>query len=82
MDLEMTGLDPARHVIGEIATLITDDDLAVVAPALAGAPAKVGAARARRHPRIHRGARRLPVDRLREPPGLLMADRQPMAPPA
>jgi oligoribonuclease len=31
MDLEMTGLDPARHVIVEIATLITNDDLAVVA---------------------------------------------------
>ncbi|HEY5023761.1 MAG TPA: oligoribonuclease [Acidimicrobiales bacterium] len=31
MDLEMTGLDPARHVIVEIATLITDDDLAVIA---------------------------------------------------
>jgi len=31
MDLEMTGLDPGRHVIVEIATLITDDDLAVVA---------------------------------------------------
>ncbi len=31
MDLEMTGLDPARHVIVEIATLITDDDLQVVA---------------------------------------------------
>jgi oligoribonuclease len=31
MDLEMTGLDPARHVIVEIATLITDDNLAVVA---------------------------------------------------
>lgn len=31
MDLEMTGLDPDRHVIVEIATLITDDDLAVVA---------------------------------------------------
>jgi len=31
MDLEMTGLDPARHVIVEIATLITDDDLSVVA---------------------------------------------------
>jgi oligoribonuclease len=31
MDLEMTGLDPARHTIVEIATLITDDDLAVVA---------------------------------------------------
>ena len=27
----MTGLDPARHVIVEIATLITDDDLRVVA---------------------------------------------------
>lgn len=31
MDLEMTGLDPARHVIVEIATLITDDDLTIVA---------------------------------------------------
>lgn len=31
MDLEMTGLDPDRHVIVEIATLITDDDLHVVA---------------------------------------------------
>jgi len=31
MELEMTGLDPARHVIVEIATLITDDELAVVA---------------------------------------------------
>jgi oligoribonuclease len=31
MDLEMTGLDPARHVIVEIATLITGDDLAVIA---------------------------------------------------
>jgi oligoribonuclease len=31
MDLEMTGLDPARHVIVEIATLVTDDELAIVA---------------------------------------------------
>jgi oligoribonuclease len=31
MDLEMTGLDPARHVIVEIATIITDDQLEVVA---------------------------------------------------
>ncbi len=31
MDLEMTGLDVGRHVIVEIATLITDDDLGVVA---------------------------------------------------
>jgi oligoribonuclease len=31
MDLEMTGLDPRRHVIVEIATLITDDDLVTVA---------------------------------------------------
>lgn len=31
MDLEMTGLDPARHVIVEIATIVTDDDLQVVA---------------------------------------------------
>jgi oligoribonuclease len=31
MDLEMTGLDPSRHTIVEIATLITDDDLEVVA---------------------------------------------------
>jgi len=31
MDLEMTGLDPDRHVIVEIATLITTDQLEVVA---------------------------------------------------
>ncbi len=31
MDLEMTGLDPARNVIVEIATLITDDQLEIVA---------------------------------------------------
>jgi oligoribonuclease len=31
MDLEMTGLDPARNVIVEIATLVTDDDLEIVA---------------------------------------------------
>lgn len=31
MDLEMTGLDPKQHVIVEIATLITDDDLNIVA---------------------------------------------------
>jgi oligoribonuclease len=30
VDLEMTGLDPSRHTIVEIATLITDDDLVVV----------------------------------------------------
>jgi oligoribonuclease len=31
MDLEMTGLDAGRHTIVEIATLVTDDDLEVVA---------------------------------------------------
>jgi oligoribonuclease len=31
MDLEMTGLDPGRHVIVEIATLVTDDSLTVLA---------------------------------------------------
>ncbi|GIU84456.1 MAG: oligoribonuclease [Acidimicrobiales bacterium] len=31
MDLEMTGLDPSRDAIVEIATLITDDDLEVIA---------------------------------------------------
>lgn len=31
MDLEMTGLDPERQVIVEIATIITDDDLEIVA---------------------------------------------------
>jgi oligoribonuclease len=31
MDLEMTGLDPARNVIVEIATIVTDDELEVVA---------------------------------------------------
>jgi oligoribonuclease len=31
IDCEMTGLDPERHVIIEIATLITDNDLNIVA---------------------------------------------------
>lgn len=31
MDLEMTGLDPATNVIVEIATIITDDELNIVA---------------------------------------------------
>lgn len=31
MDLEMTGLDPGRDVIVEIATLVTDDELNIVA---------------------------------------------------
>jgi len=31
MDLEMTGLEPTRHVIVEIATLVTDDDLNIIA---------------------------------------------------
>ncbi len=31
MDLEMTGLEPDRHVIVEIATIVTDDDLTIVA---------------------------------------------------
>ncbi len=31
MDLEMTGLEPDKHVIVEIATLITDDELRVIA---------------------------------------------------
>ncbi len=31
MDLEMTGLEPGRHVIVEIATLLTDDHLNIVA---------------------------------------------------
>ena len=31
MDLEMTGLEPLRHVIIEIATLITDDNLRIIA---------------------------------------------------
>jgi oligoribonuclease len=31
MDLEMTGLDASRHVIVEIATLVTDDDLTIIA---------------------------------------------------
>ncbi|MEM7326022.1 MAG: oligoribonuclease [Actinomycetota bacterium] len=31
MDLEMTGLDPGRHVIVEIATLLTDDELNIIA---------------------------------------------------
>ena len=31
IDLEMTGLDPERHSIVEIASLITDDDLNIIA---------------------------------------------------
>jgi oligoribonuclease len=31
MDLEMTGLDPSQHVIVEIATLLTDDNLELIA---------------------------------------------------
>ena len=31
MDLEMTGLEPSRNVIVEIATIITDDELNVIA---------------------------------------------------
>ncbi len=31
MDLEMTGLEPDRHVVVEVATLVTDDDLHIVA---------------------------------------------------
>jgi oligoribonuclease len=31
MDLEMTGLEPSREVIVEIATLITDDELEIIA---------------------------------------------------
>ena len=31
MDLEMTGLEPDRHVVVEIATLVTDDQLNLVA---------------------------------------------------
>ncbi|MCP3857521.1 MAG: oligoribonuclease [Actinomycetia bacterium] len=31
MDLEMTGLDPRKHAIVEIATIVTDDQLEIVA---------------------------------------------------
>ncbi len=31
IDLEMTGLEPTRHVIVEIASIVTDDDLMIVA---------------------------------------------------
>jgi oligoribonuclease len=31
MDLEMTGLEPERHVVVEVATLVTDDNLEIVA---------------------------------------------------
>ena len=31
MDLEMTGLDPDRHIIVEIATILTDDNLELIA---------------------------------------------------
>lgn len=47
VDLEMTGLDPKRHVILEIATIVTDPDLNIVAhgPELAikPSPAKLKA---------------------------------------
>jgi oligoribonuclease len=46
MDLEMTGLDPERHTIVEIATLVTDDDLRVVATGpdivISATPAQLG----------------------------------------
>ena len=31
MDLEMTGLEPGHNVIVEIATIVTDDELNIVA---------------------------------------------------
>ena len=34
MDLEMTGLTPEKDVIVEIATIITDDNLNIIAEAL------------------------------------------------
>ena len=47
MDLEMTGLDPTTDVIVEIATLVTDDELAIVAEGpdlvVAADPAKLAA---------------------------------------
>ena len=47
MDLEMTGLDPTRDAIVEIATLVTDDDLIVVAEGpdlvVAASPAQLDA---------------------------------------
>ncbi|HTX63610.1 MAG TPA: oligoribonuclease [Acidimicrobiales bacterium] len=47
MDLEMTGLDPATDAIVEIATLLTDDDLNIVAEGpdlvLATSPAQLDA---------------------------------------
>ena len=54
MDLEMTGLDVDRHVIVEVATLITDDDLVIVAegPDLVVAATARGA---RRHGRLRPG---------------------------
>src|SRR4051794_34655155 len=30
IDLEMTGLDPSRHTIVEIATIVTDDELEII----------------------------------------------------
>ncbi len=40
IDLEMTGLDPERHVVIEIATVITDGDLNVLAEGPAAAIAR------------------------------------------
>lgn len=44
MDLEMTGLDPQRHRIVEIASMVTDDELNIVAEGpdlIIGQPAEV-----------------------------------------
>lgn len=47
LDLEMTGLDPAKDVIVEIATLVTDDELEIVGEGpdlvIAAPPAKLEA---------------------------------------
>jgi oligoribonuclease len=67
MDLEMTGLDPERHVIVEIATLVTDDDLTIVAEG----PDLVVAA-----PEAQLGAMEEVVRRMHTTSGLLEAIRE------
>ena len=76
IDLEMTGLDPERDVILEIATIITDDDLREVAVgpelAIAASPAQLDAMD--EWNQSHHGASGL-IDRVRGSPHA-MADAE------
>lgn len=69
IDLEMTGLDPERDVIIEIASIVTDNDLAVIAegPALAIAQPQDRLDAMDEWNRTHHGASGL-LDRVRGSP--------------